>query len=182
MPVFLKISNPPSCIGLPEIRAVGIGTGQPAKLYYSAPRQMSNVGRRLHIGEKLSASSRCVPPKANRIEVLLGLADFCPPPGLPPSLSLGLVADCGKVATAGHAELATSSSSSCSDTATPESTSDVEGASSQGSEAGDEWEDTVEFGHEAGDRHQRMQQGQGPPGFFCTGSRGPVRRPPGVFF
>lgn len=176
-PIFLQVSNRPPCVEQSELCAVGIGTRQPAKLYFSAHRQARNMGGRLYIGEQLRATSRCEAPKENRVDALMRLADFRPPPGLLPPLSLILEADCGKATTAGRAGCAgraTSPSPSSSDTATPESTSDLEGASSLDSESSDS-EASAEYGHEA-----RRQQG--PPGFFCAARTGPVRPPPGVFF
>jgi len=177
LPVHLEVANSPGGIGWPEVSAVGVGTRQPAKLYFSALPQVRGMRTELDVGDQLRAASRCVPPKDQSVDVLAVLADFRPPPGLPPPVGLVLATGGEKVITAGRAK---SPSPPSSDTATPESASDLEDALSQGSEIGDEWEETAEHCHEARQHPERMQLG--PPGFFCIANQGPRMPPPGIFF
>jgi len=146
MPVHLEVANSPGCRGQPEICAVGVGTANPAKLYFAALPQVRAVGRQLRIGDQLRAAARRAPPRENKVDMMEKLADFCPPPGLPPPPGLVLDAHCIKVSKAGRA---TARSPPSSDTTTPGSTSDPEASSTQVSEMGDECEECSELGHGA---------------------------------
>merc|ERR1719195_825844 len=155
LPVVL-VANSPDCDGQPAVRAVARGTTEPAKLIFSAPLQMQGLGRKLHVGETLRAAARRIPSE----ESLL------PPPGL------ALEVDAAKVIAAGRT---VSPSPPSSDTATPKSTSDLESASSEASDTGDECEGIGERGLDRRQQHKWTQQG--PPGLFCTANAGPMSSP-----
>merc|ERR1712113_516337 len=186
-------TSSPSCIGQPEVHAVGVGTGQPAKLYVFAQPQVHDEGRELDIGEQLRAACRRVPSKEKSVDVLPVLAGFHSHPGLLHPLGLVFETEVEKVIEGGgQPKLGRSD--------TPETASDVEDTSSHVSEINDEWEDVAEDGHEARQLplrppglflianeiaeygHEARQLPLRPPGLFCSASQVPTRSPPGIFF